>query len=497
MTSELLNKARAYEESCLEYIDDSDRPAYHLTGGVGWINDPNGFSLYKDEYHLFFQYHPYSVKWGPMHWGHVTTRDFIRWERLPIAMAPDSPFDYKGCFSGSAVEMDDGKQLLMYTGVTEVTSGGGINLQIQQQCVAVGDGIEYTKYEGNPVITSDDLPSDGMITDFRDPKIWKEGNIYYAAVSNNSAEDSGVILLYESTDGLHWKYDGVIDANHSQYGKMWECPDFFPLDGKQVLIVSPMKMRPAGLEFHAGYGTIAMIGSYDHKKHKFSRETVHSLDYGIDFYAAQTLEAKDGRRIMIAWMQNWSTALCEFDDHFYCGQMTLPRELTIRNNRIYQNPVRELDHYRGEKTVYSNVLVMEEMSLPRVKGRHIDLRLHVKPAGGKKYSWFRVNFADDGEYSSSILYMPASSRVRLDRSKCGFPYDIVNVREFPVSGRDGEIEMRILLDRYSMELFVNDGEQAATMLIYTDPSAESVTFEADSEVLIDIEKYDLVFDWIR
>lgn len=497
MTSELLEKARKYEESCLEYIDDKDRPAYHLTGGVGWINDPNGFSLYKGEYHLFFQYHPYSIKWGPMHWGHVKTEDFVRWERLPIAMAPDSPFDGKGCFSGSAVEMPDGRQMLMYTGVTEVASGGNINLQIQQQCVAFGDGIEYTKYAGNPVITSDDLPSDGMVTDFRDPKVWKEGDTYYCAVSNNSSEDSGVILLYESRDGIHWKYVTVLEANRGQYGRMWECPDFFELDGKHVLIVSPMKMRPAGLEFHAGYGTIALIGGYDPETHKFIRENVQSVDYGIDFYAAQTLEAKDGRRIMIAWMQNWTTIQCEFEDHFYFGQMTLPRELWIENGRMYQRPVRELEHYRSAGTVYRNIFVHEEMSLPQVRGRCLDMTVRVKPVSGKKYSWFRINFADDGEYYTSIIYDASSNHVRLDRSRCGFPYDIVNVREFPVSCCDGEIELRILLDRYSVELFVNGGEQAATMLVYTDPSADSVTFAADSEVLIDIEKFDLEFEWMK
>ena len=117
MTSEALQKARDFEAQYGPHIPAGERPAFHVTPTIGWMNDPNGFSLYKGEYHLFYQYHPYSNEWGPMHWGHVKTKDFIRWERLPAALAPDREYDAAGCFSGGAVELPDGRQLLMYTGV--------------------------------------------------------------------------------------------------------------------------------------------------------------------------------------------------------------------------------------------------------------------------------------------------------------------------------------------------------------------------------------------
>ena len=101
MISEKLQKAREFEAHYGPFIPDEQRPAFHLTPTIGWMNDPNGFSFYKGECHLFYQYHPYSTEWGPMHWGHVKTRDFIRWERLPVALAPDTPYDKYGCFSGS------------------------------------------------------------------------------------------------------------------------------------------------------------------------------------------------------------------------------------------------------------------------------------------------------------------------------------------------------------------------------------------------------------
>ena len=119
MTSKKLQRARDFEKKYIPYVAE-ELPRFHVTGGIGWINDPNGFAPYHGEYHLFYQYHPYDVKWGPMHWGHVKTKDFVRWERLPVALAPDMDYDKDGCFSGGAVEMPDGRHLLMYTGVRNV-----------------------------------------------------------------------------------------------------------------------------------------------------------------------------------------------------------------------------------------------------------------------------------------------------------------------------------------------------------------------------------------
>ena len=145
MTSDVLEKARDFEARYGPLIPDDERPAFHATPTVGWMNDPNGFSYYKGECHLFYQYHPYSVEWGPMHWGHLKTKDFIRWERLPAALAPDRDYDAAGCFSGGAVELPDGRQLLMYTGVRRCHSPEGFLQDVQTQCLAIGDGVDYEK----------------------------------------------------------------------------------------------------------------------------------------------------------------------------------------------------------------------------------------------------------------------------------------------------------------------------------------------------------------
>ena len=494
MTSEKLQKARDFEEQYSAYVPEDERPAYHVTGAIGWINDPNGFSIFKGEYHLFFQYYPYKPIWGPMHWGHVKTQDFIRWERLPAALAPDMPYDKDGCFSGSAIELPDGRQLLMYTGVREERQEDGSLKPYQTQCLAVGDGVDYEKYEANPVLTAADLPKGSSEVDFRDPKIWREPDGYCAIAGNRPADGSGSILLFRSEDGFHWQYQGRVASNHNQYGKMWECPDFFKLDGKDVLLVSPQEMMPIGLEFHAGNGTVCMIGEANEKKHLI-RENVHAIDYGIDFYAPQTLLALDGRRIMIGWMQNWDTARSQPNTIRTCGMMTIPRELNVRDGRLIQQPVRELKNYYGEKISYRNVPLSTETILTGIRGRVIDMTVTVRPANGSvMYHAFKMNLAKDGEHVTTIRFKPEQGIVRVDRSRCGFPFDIVNIREFPVYSRHGNIRLRCVMDKHSLELFVNDGEQAASFVLHTPVTADVISFEAEGEVLMDVEKYDLVFD---
>ncbi len=489
MISDKLQKVRKFESEYLQNIDADIRPSFHLTGAVGWINDPNGFSLYKDEYHLFYQSHPYTRTWGPMHWGHVKTKDFVRWERLDAAMAPDESFDDQGCFSGSAMELEDGRHLLMYTGVS---MGNGYLLQ--QQCIAFGDGVNYEKYANNPVVSTADLPDNIDIRDFRDPKIWKENDTYYMVAGARTLESDGVILLYSSADLVHWTYEGVLDASRGQYGRMWECPDFFEMDGKRVLIFSPCEMNSIGLEFHPGHNTAIAVGHCDGALKNFKRETIQSIDYGLDFYAPQTLTAKDGRRIMVAWMQNWVSQMCRAEGIDFFGQMTLPREICLKNGRLYQQPVREIEAYRKNHVFYNNVYVRGETSLNNISGRCIDLIIKVRPVHEGSYQKFTVNLAMDGENRTSFRYNPLKQTVRIDRTRGGFPYDIVNQREFFVSNRNGEISFRVLMDKYSIELFINDGEQAASSVIYTRQSADSISFASEGEVIIDVDKYDLVVE---
>ena len=494
MISKMLQRTREFEKKYLPYTS-AEQPRFHVTGGIGWINDPNGFAPYKGEYHLFFQYYPYDTKWGPMHWGHVKTSDFVRWERLPAALAPDTDYDRNGCFSGSSVELPDGRQLLMYTGVRNVRRRNGKIDSFQTQCVAIGDGVDYDKYETNPVIDASTLPEGASVHDFRDPKIWREDGKFYAVIGNRPEDGSGSILLYESEDAVHWQFVSVLAACHNQYGRMWECPDFFELDGKHVLLVSPQEMAAIGLEFHPGNANVALIGKFDRKTNHLLREYVQAIDYGLDFYAPQTLLTEDGRRVMIAWMQNWETSTCKIEELRFFGQMTLPRELSVHNGRLCQNPVRELEQYRGVLIDYHNVLINGETSLRGISGRYLDMTVTLRPGNeSSMYKWFRLYVAKDGEHFTFIRFRPETGTIKVDRTHSGFPHDIVNIREFPVNVKNGTLKLRVIMDRYSLELFVNDGEQAASFVLYTPIDAGSISFSSDGSVLVDVDKYELLME---
>jgi len=487
MLSEMLRKAREYEREKREQ-SQALLPAFHVTGGIGWINDPNGFSLYKGEYHLFFQYYPYDITWGPMHWGHVKTSDFITWEYLPAALAPDAAYDKDGCFSGSAVELPNGEHLLLYTGVRK-TEGGD---EYQTQCVAVGDGTDYEKSELNPVIDERMLPAGGSHVDFRDPKIWREGEKFYAVAANLCPGNTGAILLYESEDAQHWRYAGMLSAGHGHYGTMWECPDFFTLDGKAVLLHSAHEMKNEGLEFHPGDGTVCHIGTFDDTGKRLVDEHVQTIDYGLDFYAAQTLETADGRRVMIGWMQSWASSRVGHPDLPFNGQMTVPRELSVCGGRLCQQPVRELEAYRCNAVSYENVTVTDWQRLPGVSGRVLDLLLSVRPAGDGLYHRFRIRVAEGEGLYTELTVCPDEGIMRMDRLNSGFPHDVVHVRKFPVPVRDGEIKLRLIMDKYSLELFAGEGECAASMTLYTPQSADGISFSSDCAALVDVKKYDLV-----
>ena len=487
-----LQKARRFEKT--HPLSPDERPLYHLTGSVGWINDPNGFAPYRGEYHLFFQYYPYDVKWGTMHWGHAKTRDFIRWEQLPAALAPEESYDNYGCFSGGAVELPDGRHLLLYTGLRKELVNGR-RVVTQSQCAAYGDGLDYRKVEGNPVIDRSLLPPGGSPIDFRDPKLWIEDGKLWAVMGNRCEDGSGAVLLFVSEDwGLHWRCRSTLARCRNRYGTMWECPDFFRLDGKAVLITSPQEMRAQGLEFHPGNANICLIGQLDPDRLELREERVQAVDYGLDFYAPQTLLTEDGRRVLIGWMQNWESCQARRPDLHFFGQMTVPRELRIENGRLCQLPVRELERYRGSGVRYRGYLLQGETALDGISGRCLDLTLRLRSAeAGRAMGDFTLSVAVGEGCFTSIRYDAAASLLCLDRTWSGFPSDTSHVRRFPVSLRDGALTLRVLLDRWSMELFVNGGEQAASCVLYTDQTAGGIRFAADAPLLLDADAYPLLF----
>ena len=493
MLSQILRDARKYEEAKGNKITKQMRPQFHLSSRVGWMNDPNGFSYYNGTYHLFYQYHPYDSHWGPMHWGHAVSRDLLHWTYLPAALAPDSDYDRDGCFSGSGLALPDGRHLLLYTGVVNQTQPDGTNRAVQTQCIAIGDGMDYEKYPENPVIDRTKLPEGASIYDFRDPKIWKEGDTYYCVVGNCTEDKDGQILMFSSTDGFHWDFDRILAKNYRRFGRMWECPDFFNLDGKQVLLTSPQDMLPKDFEYHNGNGTVCMIGHWDEAAGDFVEESNQAIDYGIDFYASQTVLTPDGRRVMIGWMQNWDTCNLHGPDEPWFGQMSLPRELSLKNGRLIQKPVRELEQLRAHPVQYKNVPVSQIVKLEDIKGRHIDMELNIRPREGKElFRKFAVRFAQNGDYHTSVTFRPHESIVKIDRKFSGSRRAIIHQRRSKVRYDGKSLKLRLILDSYSVEVFVNGGEYVLSATMYTPLDADGILFYADGEAVMDVVKYDLI-----
>jgi beta-fructofuranosidase len=269
---------------------------------------------------------------------------------------------------------------------------------------------------------------------------------------------------------------------------MWECPDFALCDGKALLFVSPMEMLAKGTEYPNGRSTICLIGSYDESTDTFTEETDQIVDSGIDFYASQTMKAPDGRTIMVGWMANWD--VCEFrqpKEKWY-GMMTLPRELSVREGRLYQAPVRELEQLRTNPVVHQNVTVDGKMTLDGVRGRCADLVMTVRPGADTKA--FTIRFAENEKHHVSLTWCPEEGVVKLDRRFSGSRQGTIHRRECQV-GHQEELKIRLVLDRFSAEAFIGEGERTMTATFFTEQTADGISFESRGASVLTVEKYDL------
>lgn len=488
--SKLLDDANLIQKECLGRIDSTDelkslRPRFHMASPCGWINDPNGLSFFNGRLHLFFQYHPYSNRWGPMHWGHAMSEDFLHWNFLPVAMAPDSEADTDGCFSGTAIE-DDGKHVIVYTGVIEGNT-------IQNQSIAIGDGVEYKKFDGNPVITAANIPFEYDKAHFRDPKLWKENGLYYVAAVIKTDDGSGALLIFKSENLRNWEFVSVADRSSCRLGMMWECPDLFSLDGEDVIIISPQEMKE-DLEqgWHDGNNSVSMIGKLDRSTWKFNRKIVKQIDFGIDFYAPETTLLPDGRRIMVGWMHRWE-GFSTPDDYPWSGMMTLPRELKVKNGKLYQHPIKELDSMRCNPIKGKAVLESEkETTLEGVNGRFFDLELKMKDVG-KNSGILDIKIACDDVHCCDLKIDFENLEISFDRSKSGTRKDCESFRRFrfelPV---DGMFDLRMVCDISSAEVFVSDGEYAFTNVFYAPKDATEIRFVTSENLSFDYNFYTLV-----
>lgn len=367
-----------------ETVNGRYKPKFHMTAPIGWINDPNGFVYFKGAYHLFYQYHPYNAKWGPMHWGHAKSSDLIHWEHLPVALVPDQDYDQAGCFSGTALVVGE-TLVLMYTGHTVTT--GHVR---QVQCIATStDGVNFEKSPNNPVI---DERHTKNTTDFRDPKLIKRGDRYYALIASTENK-VGNVLLFESMDLASWSFKSVFLEAEKNQGSIWECPDLFTLGDKDVLIVSPIAYQPDEFRFTNVNSSVWFIGQVDWENGRFLVESVEEIDRGLDFYAPQTLMDNQGRRIMIAWEQMWGRNIPTDDlGHQWAGMMTIPRQLTYQEGRIKQDLVSE---FYDQFILSEQVAVTGEYETELVPLLEAELSSDFVIQIGTEIEYFEISYAQE------------------------------------------------------------------------------------------------------
>ena len=319
---------------------------------IGWMNDPNGFVYFRGEYHLFYQFYPYDSVWGPMHWGHAKSKDLLHWEELPVALAPSESYDKDGCFSGSAIVKDD-KLYLLYTGHVDDEEK-----REETQCLAVStDGITFEKLPTNPVIHAQHIEGIADIADFRDPKVFEYKGSYYAVVASKTPDDRGQILLFASSNLVDWIFTSVLLEGEKGQGIMWECPDFYQLGDKYVLTFSPM-----GSGDHT---SVYLTGDFDYKTGKFDWHISGEMDWGFDFYAPQSMVAPDGRRLIVAWANEWEWMPLFKDwgptyQEGWCGFFNVIREVRMcKDGTLAFVPVEEMEKIRENKFTQREIQITE------------------------------------------------------------------------------------------------------------------------------------------
>lgn len=409
----------------------------HLKSPKNWINDPNGFIYYKGQYHLFYQHFPYGLQWGRMHWGHAASDDLVNWKHLDIALYPSKNDDRSGCFSGSAVECSD-KLYLFYTGVNyTVENPENINCMIgdgfisSQLMITSDDGFTFDNLADKetviPPITDKTIGSE---VNTRDPKVWRGKDAWYM-ILGSMADDKGRFLLYKSTDLENWEY--VNFCEKSDFGWMWECPDYFEADNTGAVIFSPIGILDDGLMYDSA--SICCLAEFDEESCTMKLADEYQMfDYGIDLYAPQSTVDENGNRVVIAWAR-----MPKAVDGKWIGLMSIPRIVGIKDNHIYFRP------HTNIRNAFSEITDTPSHE----KGYMLRTTLH----NGEEINigGYVIKRCNDHVITDRTAVFPDDNNYRF-------------TAETPII-REG-YSLEIYVDSNLIEVFVNDGEYVVSSVVY-------------------------------
>jgi len=468
---------------------DPHRPTFHFLPPANWMNDPNGFIQWGPTFHLFYQYNPDAPLHENMHWGHAVSEDLVHWRHLPIALAPTpgGP-DSRGCWSGVTVD-DDGTPTIIYSGAVG---------ERQRACVATSsDGLlTWRKDANNPVIPE---PPPGLdVTEYRDHSVWREPDGWYQLMGAGIRDVGGTALLYRSTDLRHWQYLQPLcgpdqrDPEGVLSGSMWECPDFFALDDRHVLIASVWN---APRLLYAA----ASVGAYD--DHQFTPQVTRELDHGDGhFYAPQSTRDHAGRRIVVGWVQEGRSTAAQVAAG-WSGCMSVPRELTPgRDGWLCIRPVTELACLRRDPVRMgpTDIQVEQPLVLDDVRGNALELDVLVQPAPGDRCG-VAVRRAPDGGEQTLIVFDAALGQLTLDRSHASLDPDTrADMHTAPLALAPGEaLRLRIFIDHSILEVFANDTVSISTRIYPTraDSLGVAVMAAQQSTRLLQLDAWRMASIW--
>ena len=476
------------------------RPNFHFTPNNGWMNDPNGMFFYKGLYHLFFQHYPDDNVWGPMHWGHATSKDMITWKEEKIALYPDE----KGyIFSGSTVvdvnntsgfgSIKNPPIIAMFTYHDAAKAKtGAMDFQSQAIAYSLDEGMTWTKYKNNPVIKNPNLK------DFRDPKMtWDAIHKQWIMVLAADVE----IQIYHSSNLIDWELASSFGKNLGVHGAPWECPDFFPIkvegstEMKWILLQSVNPGGPNG-----GSATQYFVGNFDGKTFTLDNSFIQDLndfkalwvDYGKDNYAGVTwsnIPDADGRKLFMGWMSNWQYA-DKVPTENWRSAMTIPRELKLISSnshyRIVSLPVEELDKYIS-KTIKKEQLIIDKtteiVGKSSVNMSSLDIRFTMNNLKEDNYDFILSN------KENNIIHFGINKNEKcfyIDRknaSQKSFSNEFANkISKAPITYDSNSIDVRVIIDKTSIEVFYDNGKTVMTEIFFSDKPIESLSVtKANSE----------------
>lgn len=435
------------------WYDGPTRETYHFSPWKNWINDPNGLCWFQGYYHMFYQFNPHEQRWSNMYWGHAVSRDLVHWTHLPVVLAPQEDILENqekvkgGAFSGCAVASDE--EVVFYLTRHKGPLRDGENTVEQQWMMRSHDMIRFS--EETCVIGQQ---PEGVSFDFRDPKVLRVRDRWYMVLGSAIA-GQGAILLYESTDGEKWEYAHPLLVEE-RVKRCFECPDFMELDGTYVA-------TGAWMEHYDECGRYQMCRYYTgtFRDGEFAVENDGWFDFGSNCYAMQSF-VHQGRRISIGWISDF------YEEHVPCengayGSMTIPRELHVRDGKLYMMPVQEIRTLKG-KTLYEGK--GESISLTGIEGNAYRVRI-----GFSENTFFTILLGEDGERSISLVNDEEGLRIVTRGVKSEgvcFRADVEEVRD-----------LEIYMDRRVAEVYVNGGEAAGTKVFYN--SSTAGCFELNAE----------------